>query len=99
MQEKTITPLKDEVTADSDASKRMIKPFIRSIPAVQKRLFTTALRMIICIPSGITSVDMRAVKENCKCLNRTKIYLIHKQMAEAVEIGVAIYIAFKNKNQ
>ena len=55
--------------------------------------------MVVCIPSGITSVDMGAIKENCKRVNRTKIYLIHKPMAAAIEIGVDIYNAFRNKYQ
>ena len=59
---KTIRPLKDGVIADFDASEKMINMFIKSIPALKKRMFTPALRMVVCIPSGITEVEMRAVK-------------------------------------
>jgi len=58
---KTIWPLKDGVIADFDASEQMIREFIKSIPSIKKRFFTPSLRMVICIPSGITEVEKRAV--------------------------------------
>ena len=70
---KTIRPLKDGVIADFDASEQMIKMLIRSIPALQKRLFTPALRMVICIPSGITEVEMRAVRESAERVNGKEV--------------------------
>ncbi|MFD2909823.1 rod shape-determining protein [Flavobacterium ardleyense] len=87
---KTIRPLKDGVIADFDASEQMIKMFIKSIPALKKKLFTPALRMIICIPSGITEVEMRAVKESAERVNGKEVYLIHEPMAAAIGIGVDI---------
>jgi rod shape-determining protein MreB len=59
---KTIRPLKDGVIADFDASEKMIKMFIKSIPALKRNVYT-CFRMVVCIPSGITEVEMRAVKE------------------------------------
>ena len=87
---KTIRPLKDGVIADFDASEQMIKMFIKSIPALKKKFFTPALRMVICIPSGITEVEMRAVKESAERVNRKEVYLIHEPMAAAIGIGVDI---------
>ena len=87
---KTIRPLKDGVIADFDASEQMIKMFIKSIPALKKKLFTPALRMIICIPSGITEVEMRAVKESAERVNGKEVYLIHEPMAAAIGIVVDI---------
>ena len=87
---KTIRPLKDGVIADFDASEQMIKMFIKSIPALKKKLFTPALRMVICIPSGITEVEMRAVKESAERVNGKEVYLIHEPMAAAIGIGVDI---------
>jgi rod shape-determining protein MreB len=52
---KTIRPLKDGVIADFDASEQMISMFIKNIPALKKKLFAPALRMVVCIPSGITN--------------------------------------------
>ncbi|SHI72987.1 rod shape-determining protein [Flavobacterium haoranii] len=87
---KTIRPLKDGVIADFDASEKMLQMFIKSIPALKKKLFTPALRLVICIPSGITEVEMRAVKESAERVNGKEVYLIHEPMAAAIGIGVDI---------
>ena len=87
---KTIRPLKDGVIADFDASEQMISLFIKSIPALKKKFFSPALRMVICIPSGITEVEMRAVKESAERVNGKEVYLIHEPMAAAIGIGVDI---------
>ena len=82
---KTIRPLKD-----GDASEQMISLFIKSIPALKNKLFAPSLRMVICIPSGITEVEMRAVKESAERVNGKEVYLIHEPMAAAIGIGVDI---------
>ncbi len=87
---KTIRPLKDGVIADFDASEQMISMFIKNIPALKKKFFTPALRMVVCIPSGITEVEMRAVKESAERVNGKEVYLIHEPMAAAIGIGVDI---------
>jgi rod shape-determining protein MreB len=87
---KTIRPLKDGVIADFNASEHMISMFIKNIPALKKRLFTPSLRMVICIPSGITEVEMRAVKDSAERVNGKEVYLIHEPMAAAIGIGVDI---------
>ncbi|GGE26307.1 rod shape-determining protein [Psychroflexus planctonicus] len=87
---KTIRPLKDGVIADFEASEQMISMFIREIPALKKRMFTPSLRMVICIPSGITEVEMRAVKDSAERVNGKEVYLIHEPMAAAIGIGVDI---------
>jgi rod shape-determining protein MreB len=69
---KTIRPLKDGVIADFDASEKMI--FYKKHPALKKRMFTPALRMVVCIPSGITEVEMRAVKESCERVNGKEVF-------------------------
>ncbi|ADF51016.1 MULTISPECIES: rod shape-determining protein [Zunongwangia] len=87
---KTIRPLKDGVIADFDASEKMLTMFIKEIPALKRKMFTPALRMVICIPSGITEVEMRAVKESAERVNGKEVYLIHEPMAAAIGIGVDI---------
>lgn len=87
---KTIRPLKDGVIADFDASEKMISMFIREIPALKKKWFTPSLRMVICIPSGITEVEMRAVRDSAERVNGKEVYLIHEPMAAAIGIGVDI---------
>lgn len=87
---KTVRPLKDGVIADFDASEQMINLFIKNIPALKKKMFSPALRMVVCIPSGITEVEMRAVKESCERVNGKEVYLIHEPMAAAIGIGIDI---------
>ncbi len=87
---KTVRPLKDGVIADFEASELMIKEFIRNIPTIKKRFFTPSLRMVVCIPSGITEVEKRAVRDSCEHMNAKEIYLIHEPMAAAIGIGVDI---------
>ena len=87
---KTIRPLKDGVIADFDASEQMISIFIKNIPALKKKFFTPSLRMVVCIPSGITEVEMRAVKESCERVNGKEVYLIHEPMAAAIGAGMPV---------
>ena len=87
---KTIRPLKDGVIADFDASEKMINMFIKNIPSLKKKWFPPALRMVICIPSGITEVEMRAVRESAERVNGKEVYLIHEPMAAAIGIGIDI---------
>ena len=87
---KTVRPLKDGVIADFEASEQMINTLIKSIPTLKKRWFSPSLTMVICIPSGITEVEMRAVKESAERVNGKEVYLIHEPMAAAIGIGVDI---------
>ena len=87
---KTIRPLKDGVIADFDASEKMISMFIKNIPSLKKKWFPPALRMVICIPSGITEVEMRAVRESAERVNGKEVYLINEPMAAAIGIGIDI---------
>ena len=87
---KTIRPLKDGVIADFEASEQMIKEFIKNIPSIKKRFFTPSLRMVICIPSGITEVEKRAVIDSAEHMNAKEIYLVHEPMAAAIGIGIDI---------
>ena len=87
---KTIRPLKDGVIADFNSSEQMISLFIKNIPSLKKRFFTPSLRMVICIPSGITEVEMRAVRESAERVNGKEVYLIHEPMSAAIGIGVDI---------
>jgi rod shape-determining protein MreB len=87
---KTVRPLKDGVIADFDASEKMILKMINSIEDFKKRFFKPRLRMVICIPSGITEVEMRAVNDSAEKVRGEEIYLIHEPMAAAIGIGIDI---------
>jgi len=87
---KIIRPLKDGVIADFEASEMMIKEMIKSVPSLKNRLFPPKLKMIICIPSGITEVEKRAVRDSAEKVNASEVYLIHEPMAAAIGMGVDI---------
>ena len=87
---KTIRPLKDGVIADFNATEAMISTFIKSIPQLKRKLFPPSLKMVICIPSGITEVEMRAVRESAERVNSKEVYLIHEPMAAAIGMGVDV---------
>ena len=86
---KTIRPLKDGVIADFEAAEEMIKGMIKMINP-GKRLFQPSLRMVICIPSGITEVEKRAVRDSAEHAGGKEVYLIHEPMAAAIGIGIDI---------
>lgn len=86
---KTIRPLKDGVIADFHAAEQMIREFIKMINP-GKKLFTPSLRMVICIPSGITEVEKRAVRDSAEHAGAKEVYLIHEPMAAAIGIGIDV---------
>ncbi|MDO5655172.1 MAG: rod shape-determining protein [Flavobacteriaceae bacterium] len=87
---KTVQPLKDGVIADFEASEKMIREFISLIPGLKGGMFAPALRMVICIPSGITEVEKRAVKDSAAHINAKDIRLIYEPMAAAIGVGIDI---------
>jgi len=86
---KTIRPLKDGVIADFQAAEHMIRGMIKMIKT-GNRFITPALRMVICIPSGITEVEKRAVQDSAEHAGGKEVYLIHEPMAAAIGIGVDV---------
>jgi rod shape-determining protein MreB len=76
---KTIRPLKDGVIADFQAAENMIEGLIKMAGA--KKRFFSHLKMVICIPSGITEVEKRAVFESADHVDSKETYLIHEPMA------------------
>ncbi|MDO4225033.1 MAG: rod shape-determining protein, partial [Bergeyella zoohelcum] len=87
---KTIRPLKDGVIADFDASEHMIKEFIKQIPSIKGKFFQPALRIVICIPSGITEVEKRAVRDSAQKVNAKEVRLIYEPMAAAIGVGIDV---------
>lgn len=86
---KTIRPLKDGVIADFEAAEQMLRGMITMIDR-RKRFFTPYLRTVICIPSGITEVEKRAVKDSAEKAGSKEVYLIHEPMAAAIGIGIDV---------
>jgi len=86
---KTIRPLKDGVIADFQAAEAMIRGMIKMIKP-GRSFFTPSLRMVICIPSGITEVEKRAVRDSAEHAGAKDVYLIHEPMAAAIGIGIDV---------
>ncbi len=86
---KTIRPLKDGVIADFQSSEFMIREFIKMI-GIKNSFFQASLKMVICIPSGITEVEERAVKDSAEQAGAKEVRLIHEPMAAAIGIGIDV---------
>lgn len=84
----TIRPLKDGVIADFQAAESMIEGFINLI-GTRKRFFNY-MKMVVCIPSGITEVEKRAVFDSAEHVGSRETYLIHEPMAAALGIGLDV---------
>ncbi|HUH73983.1 MAG TPA: rod shape-determining protein [Chitinophagales bacterium] len=85
----TIRPLKDGVIADFKAAEAMIRGFISMINE-NNRWFKPSLTMVICVPSGCTQVERRAVIESAERANARERYLVQEPMAAALGIGLDV---------
>jgi rod shape-determining protein MreB len=85
---KTVRPLKDGVIADFQAAEAMIEGLINMIS--DKKRFFTHLKIVICIPSGITEVEKRAVFDSADHVDAKETYLIYEPMAAALGIGLNV---------
>lgn len=86
---KTIRPLKDGVIADFQAAESMIRGFIQMLQT-NNRFFRASLVMVICIPSGITEVEKRAVEDSAEQAGAKEVFLIQEPMAAALGIGLDV---------
>lgn len=82
-----IRPLKDGVIADFDATNEMLKYFITKVH--NRRSFVSP-RIIIGVPSGITQVEQRAVKDAAQASGAREVYLIEQPMAAAIGVGLPV---------
>jgi len=83
-----IRPLKDGVIADFDTTERMLRYFIQK---VHRRRYLAKPRIVVCVPSGITGVEQRAVKDAGYAAGARKVYIIEEPMAAAIGAGLPIH--------
>lgn len=82
-----VRPLRDGVIADFDVTEEMLRFFIKK---VQKNKLLVRPRIVICVPSGVTAVEMRAVRESAERAGAREVYLIKEPMAAAIGIGLPV---------
>ncbi len=87
----TVRPLRDGVIADFHAAELMIREFIKKI-SPKRSIFSSSpnLRMVVCIPSGSTEVEIRAVRDSSEHAGGREVYMIHEPMAAAIGIGIEV---------
>ncbi|MCU0377838.1 MAG: rod shape-determining protein [Bacteroidales bacterium] len=86
---RVIRPLRDGVIADFNAAELMIRGMIKMINTGPK-FFAPSLKMVVCIPSGSTEVEIRAVRDSSEHAGGRDVYLIYEPMAAAIGIGLDV---------
>ncbi len=88
-----LRPLKDGVIADFEGCEQMLRHFIRQ---VHKRRYLAKPRLVVCVPSGITPVEQRAVKEAGYQAGARRVYIVEEPMAAAIGAGLPVHEATGN---
>ena len=86
---RTIRPLKSGVIADFNATELMLRGMIRKIKT-RSSLFSPSLKMVICIPSGSTNVEIRAVRDSAEHAGGREVAMIYEPMAAALGAGIDV---------
>ena len=85
---RAVRPLKDGVIADFDVTEKMLRYFIQK---VHRRRFLAKPRVVVCVPSGITGVEQRAVEEATISAGARRAFIIEEPMAAAIGAGLPIH--------
>lgn len=84
---KIIRPMKDGAIADFEIAEGMLRAFIRKV----SMSWQPARRVVVCVPSGITEVEKRAVRDSCEHAGAKEVHLIAEPMASAIGIGLNVH--------
>jgi len=88
-----IRPMRDGVIADFESTEQMLRIFIQQ---VHRRRYFAKPRLVVCVPSGITSVEQRAVKEAGYQAGARRVYIVEEPMAAAIGAGLPVHEATGN---
>ena len=87
---RTIRPLRDGVIADFYAAEQMIRGMVKMVSSKSRWFAPPSLRMVVCIPSGSTEVEIRAVRDSSEHAGGRDVYMIYEPMAAAIGIGLDV---------
>ena len=87
---RTVRPLKDGVIADFTACEQMMRGLIKMVHSGSRLFSSSALRMVIGVPSGSTEVELRAVRDSAEHADGRDVYLLFEPMAAAIGIGLDV---------
>jgi len=83
-----VRPLKDGVIADFDVTEKMLRYFLKTI--IDKHVFRVRPTVIVCVPSGITEVERRAVRDSAETAGAKKVMMVAEPMAAAIGVGLPV---------
>ena len=87
---RTVRPLKDGVIADFTACEQMMRGLVKMVHSGSRLFSSSALRMVIGVPSGSTEVELRAVRDSAERADGRDVYLLFEPMAAAIGIGLDV---------
>lgn len=87
---RTVRPLRDGVIADFDAAEQMMREMIKTATAHNRWFTSPSLKIVVCIPSGSTEVERRAVRDSSEHAGGREVYTIYEPMAAAIGVGIDV---------
>ncbi|MBO4530235.1 MAG: rod shape-determining protein [Paludibacteraceae bacterium] len=87
---RTVRPLRDGVIADFGAAEQMMRGMIKIATSHNRWFSSPSLKMVVCIPSGSTEVEIRAVRDSSEHAGGREVYMIYEPMAAAIGIGIDV---------